>query len=84
MEEDESGSDERKKEKDEPMDDVDTETETDFKADENYEEENEDEDIVLGNNTVQPGPFRNIDSIVCLGTEPDNAMVSGQSSSELW
>ena len=83
MEEDESGSDERKKEKDEPMDDVDTETETDFKADENYEEESEDEDIVLGNNAVQPGPFRNIDSIVCLGTEPDNAMVSDQSSAEL-
>ena len=38
MEEDESGSDERKKEKDEPMDDVDTEPETDFKADENYGE----------------------------------------------
>ena len=46
-------------------------------------EESEDEDIVLGNNTVQPGPFRNIDSIVCLGTEPDNAMVSNQSSAEL-
>ena len=44
--------------------------------DSSSEEESEDEDIVLADNTIQPGPFKNADSIVCLGTEPDKAMVN--------
>ena len=39
------------------------------------DEESEDEDMLLADNTVQPGIFKNVDSIVCLGTEPDKAMV---------
>ena len=62
-------------EKEEPMDDHDTETEMEAKGEDTFEEESEDEDIILPDNTVQPGPFRNVDSIVCLGTEPDKAMV---------
>ena len=71
-----SGPEDRKPEKEEPMDDHDTEAETEAKGEENFEEESEDEDIILSDNTIQPGPFKNIDSIVCLATEPDKAMVS--------
>ena len=71
-----SGSEDRKPDKEEPMDDHDTETETDAKGEDNFEEESEDEDMVLADNTVQPGPFKNVDSIVCLGTDPDKAMVN--------
>ena len=70
-----SGTEEGKQEKEEPMDDHDTETETEARGDDNFEEESEDEDIVLSDNHIQPGEFRNTDSIVCLGTEPDKAMV---------
>ena len=70
-----SSTDDKKPEKDEPMDDNDTETETEAREEDHFEEESEDEDIVLGDNHIQPGPFRNVDSIVCLGTEPDKAMV---------
>ena len=68
-------TDEGKREKEEPMDDNDTETEPETKDDDNFEEESEDEDIELPDNQVQPGPFKNVDSIVCLATEPDKAMV---------
>lgn len=68
-------ADGEKREKEEPMDDNDSETETETKDDNDFEEESEDEDIQLPDNHVQPGPFKNVDSIVCLGTEPDKAMV---------
>ena len=70
--------DERNGEKEEPMDDHDSETETEIKDDdnENFEEESEDEDAPLAENIVTPGSFKIVDSIVCLGTEPDKAMVN--------
>ena len=71
-------AEERKGEKEEAMDDNDSETETETKEDENFEEESEDEDTPLADNHVMPGPFKNVDSIVCLGTEPDKAMVNIQ------
>ena len=70
-----SSTEDKKQDKEEPMDDHDTETETEARGEDHFEEESEDEDIVLADNHVQPGPFRNVDSIVCLGTEPDKAMV---------
>ena len=57
------------------MDDHDTETEIEAKGDGIFEEESEEEDVVLADNNIQPGTFKNVDSIVCLGTEPDKAMV---------
>ena len=70
--------DEQNGEKEEPMDDHDSETETETKDDENdnFEEESEDEDTPLPENSVTPGLFKIVDSIVCLGTEPDKAMVN--------
>ena len=70
--------DERNGEKEEPMDDHDSETETEIKDDDNdnFEEESEDEDAPLAENIVTPGSFKIVDSIVCLGTEPDKAMVN--------
>ena len=73
--------DEQNGEKEEPMDDHDSETETETKDDENdnFEEESEDEDTPLPENSVTPGLFKIVDSIVCLGTEPDKAMVNFKS-----
>ena len=70
--------DESNGEKEEPMDDHDSETETETKDDDNdnFEEESEDEDTPLAENPVTPGSFKIVDSIVCLGTEPDKAMVN--------
>ena len=70
--------DEQNGEKEEPMDDHDSETETEIKDDDNdnFEEESEDEDAPLAENIVTPGSFKIVDSIVCLGTEPDKAMVN--------